>query len=223
MAEEQQGAAQQKSANQQQVPDDSLPKGLQGGLRGLIYRLSESVFPEIHYLEGETKEIVIRMAEYRINVPSRLAVLSGIGLVFGAVLAFLSWRLPWPISLRTIFTGFALGMAWVLAHALEDLLLYEQWQFIVTDKRIILVTPDPEQRWLADAIYLKGGSIKVLDTNWSKRPFWGVFQASTGARDVTLSMGGYEFKEEGAKVKAGLRFPDMMPGDIIALEKLIFG
>jgi hypothetical protein len=40
---------------------------------------------------------------------------------------------------------------------------------------------------------------------------------------VMLSMGGYEFKEEGAKVKSGLRFPDIMPEDIIKLEEQIFG
>jgi len=45
----------------------------------------------------------------------------------------------------------------------------------------------------------------------------------TGARDVILSLTGYEFKPEGAEVKGGLRFPDVMPEDIVKLEEIIFG
>jgi len=38
-----------------------------------------------------------------------------------------------------------------------------------------------------------------------------------------LSMSGYEFQEQGAKVKGGLRFPDVTPDNIQRLEALIFG
>ncbi|MGC9393971.1 MAG: hypothetical protein ACP5J4_03870, partial [Anaerolineae bacterium] len=97
------------------------------------------------------------------------------------------------------------------------------WQFIVTDKRIILITPHPQRRGFADVIYLKGGKIQVLDTNFSKSPLWGLFQMIYGTRDVMLSMSGYEFLETGAQVKGGLRFPDVTPEDIRRLEELIFG
>jgi len=112
---------------------------------------------------------------------------------------------------------------YLFGYGLQTLLLYEQWQFILTDKRIILITPDPSRRGFADAIYLKQGKIQVLDTNWSSSPFWGIFQAVKGSRDVMLSMSGYEFQETGAKVKGGLRFPDVTPDNIRRLEALIFG
>lgn len=63
----------------------------------------------------------------------------------------------------------------------------------------------------------------MVDTGWSPHPIWGFFQAMTGARDVILSLAGYEFKPEGAEVKGGLRFPDVMPEDIARLEEIVFG
>ena len=104
----------------------------------------------------------------------------------------------------------------------QEWLNYNQWHFIVTNKRIILITPHPQRRGFADAIYLKGGKIQALDTNFSKSPLWGLFQMIQGTRDVMLSMSGYEFQETGAQVKGGLRFPDVRPEDIRRLEELIF-
>jgi hypothetical protein len=213
----------EQQAESQEQQTNNLPKGLQGGLTGLFHRLRETVLPEIHYLDDETREVIIRMAPYRRNFPIKVIVLTSIGFVISLVLAVLGWRMTWPTVFETAMIGLAIITGWALLRALDDILLYEQWQFIVTDKRIILVTPDPDRHGRADAIYLKGGGIRVLDTNWSKNPLWGLYQATTGARDVMLSMGGYEFREEGAKVKGGLRFPDVMPEDIKRLEELIFG
>lgn len=200
-----------------------IPQSLQKGLQGLLYRLRESVVPEIRYLEGETKELVIRMAPYRRKLP--IYLMYGGGILFLISLGFYlaASSLEWSSTIKLVTGASALATLYATAKGGEELLLYEQWQFILTDKRIILVTPDPSRRGFADAIYLKQGKIQVLDTNWSRRPLWGLFQATQGSRDVMLSMSGYEFKEEGAQVKGGLRFPDVLPEDVSKLEKLIFG
>jgi len=183
----------------------------------------EAVLPSPRLLEGETVEVEIRMAPYRQRVAQNAVVPSLLLFSLAAPLALAAWALAWPALLRI---GLALGACFVLLGFLESwrhILLHEQWRFIVTDKRVIIITPDPDRRGVADAIYLKRGKIQVLDTNWSRSPLWGLFQAATGARDVMLSLTGYEFRPEGAVVKGGLLFPDVMPEDIQRLEQLIFG
>jgi len=213
-------------------PAPAVPKELQRGWRGLFYRLRAGFLPEIHRFEGEEDKLVIRMAPYRKQVPlyglyvsgglGILALITGIlDLVFLKGVGFSVAGTRVTLGILALALAFlALSMA---AEFAKDLLIYAQWQFILTNRRIILTTPDPDKLGYADAIYLKGGKIQVLDTNWSKNPFWGAFQAVYGSRDVVLSMSGYEFSEQGARVKGGLRFPDVMPEDIIELEKLIFG
>jgi len=202
---------------------EEVSSGLKQSAKGLWYRLQESVIPDIRYLSEEEKQLEIRMAPYRRRVPLSLAIAFG---VLGGMLLFpalLSLRLSWSFTVRLLLWGGEIFALWGLFAQLENLLLYEQWRFILTNKRIILVTPTPDRRGLADTIYLRQGQIKVIDTNWSAHPFWGLFQAMQGSRDVMLSMSGYEFKEEGAQVKGGLRFPDVRPEDIRRLEELIFG
>lgn len=186
-------------------------------------RISQSVLPDVHYLDGEILKLTIRMAPYRKNVPRVFIRVGSVLLLIGLVLAGLSFLPGWPASARLWFGALAILGLYLLGYGLQTMLLYEQWQFILTDKRIILITPDPSRRGFADAIYLKQGKIQVLDTNWSANPFWGIFQAIKGSRDVMLSMSGYEFQETGAKVKGGLRFPDVTPDNIRRLETLIFG
>jgi hypothetical protein len=162
------------------------------------------------------------MAPYRKHIP--------VYMVYGGIAGFLlSWaayftgqRIQWSATYQLITGLLILAFLYLAAKGGEDWLLYEQWQFILTNKRLILVTPDPNHRGFADAIYLQKNKIQVLDTNWSKSPLWGLFQATQGSRDVMLSMSGYEFKEEGAQVKGGLRFPDVLPEDISKLEAQIF-
>ncbi len=203
-----------------------VPKSLQKGWRGLWWRLRSSVLPEIHFLPGEKIKLEIRMAPYRRQVPLLLAKIGGVaagGLAVAAIIVSMVESAGVALAIDTFLWAAVFACIVMVIAEAETILLYEQWRFILTDKRIIIVSPDPEQRGFADAIYLKGGKIQVLDTNWSKNPFWGLFQATQGARDVTLSMSGYEFKETGAQVKGGLRFPDVMPGDVQKLEELIFG
>ncbi len=202
---------------------ERLPRGLKKGATGLWYRLQESVIPDIHYLREEDVQLEIRMAPYRRRVPVYLSL--GFVILFSLflILALLSLYFQWSTPVGFVLWILVLFSLGGVAGQLENLLLYEQWRFILTNKRIILVTPAPDRRGLADAIYLRRGQIQVIDTNWSTQPLWGLYQAMRGSRDVMLSMSGYEFKEEGAEVKGGLRFPDVMPADVRRLEELIFG
>ncbi len=207
---------------EQQATAPQVPRTLQKGIKGAWWRILDSILPEIHYLEGETPQIEIRMAPYRRNIPMWILRISMGVLILSLVLAVVAHYIWSPAAMYTFLAVAMLAVGMIFIQ-LENLLLYEQWRFILTDKRIILVTPDPERKGFADAIYLKRGKIQVLDTNWSKHPFWGLLQAIDGSRDVMLSMSGYEFKEQGARVKGGLRFPDITPDDVLKLEQLIFG
>jgi hypothetical protein len=189
----------------------------------LLRPLMEGVLPVPRLLRDETVQLEIRMAPYRLQAARTLftivLALLLLSLVGAAVISLL------PIS------GFLRAGVWLFTllpllgffKTVHQILLYYQWRFMLTNKRIIIIAPDPRRSGFADAVYLKGGRIQVVDTAWSSSALWGLFQAMTGARDVILSLTGYEFKPEGAEVKGGLRFPDVMPEDIAKLEEIIFG
>ena len=196
----------------------------------IIQPFLEAFLPKPHYLEGEEIKQVIRMAHYRAEIPKLLGILGTIILVLGLIaLGVITLaRSDTMTSARSDTNQMIAAIAVIIGlflvfESAQGLLLYNQWKFIVTNKRFILITPHPQRRGFADVIYLKGGKIQVLDTNFSKNPVWGLFQAILGSRDVMLSMSGYEFLETGAQVKGGLRFPDVRPDDIKKLEELIFG
>jgi hypothetical protein len=182
----------------------------------------ESFFPRPHYLEGEIVQQVIRMASYRAKVPRMLGI-AGVILLVPALILLGVASLAQVDTIQLISAIIAIVALFFLFTSAQEWLNYNQWHFIMTNKRIILITPHPQRRGFADVIYLKGGKIQVLDTNFSKSPLWGLFQMIQGTRDVMLSMSGYEFLETGAQVKGGLRFPDVSPEDIDRLEELIFG
>lgn len=181
-----------------------------------------SFLPKPNYLQGEEVTRTFQMAPYRAQIPETGMVLCLIVIIIaiGILIASLTMDLE---ALTIVSVALGIGGLAMLVQSAEARLEYEQWQFILTNKRIILTTPDPERQLFADTIYLKEGSIKVLDTNFSKNPLWGFFQITKGTRDVMLSLSGYEFQETGAKVKGGLRFPDVEEENIRALEELIFG
>lgn len=197
-------------------------KRLSGFYDRLVRPLTESFFPKPHYLEGETVERVIDMHPYRKQMPQIMGVL-GIFVFIFSLIGFGSAAIIQHSSGEMIAIGGLIFALLLIFKAIEGWVAYHQWEFILTDKRIILVTPHPERKGFADAVYLKRGKIQVLDTNFSENPIWGFFQTITGSRDVMLSMSGYEFYERGAKVKGGLRFPDVAREDIDQLEELIFG
>ena len=191
-------------------------------LQRAINPFLESFLPKPHYLEGEEVQQVIGMANYRANVPKLLGALGAI-LLIPSLILFGVASLVQESTLELASAIIVVAALFLLFESAQQWLNYNQWQFIVTNKRFILVTPHPQRRGFADVIYLKGGKIQVLDTNFSKSPLWGLFQMIQGTRDVMLSMSGYEFLETGAQVKGGLRFPDVSPEDILKLEQLIFG
>lgn len=208
--------------NERRISAQGILKGLSRRYDRLVRPLTESFFPKPHYLEEETVQRVIGMHPYRKYVPQILGVL-GILIFMISVAGFVIAAIAQHSTGEMIATaGFILAI-FLGFESINDWIAYRQWEFILTNKRIILITPHPDRRGFADAIYLKRGKIQVLDTNFSHSPIWGFFQALTGSRDVMLSMGGYEFYEEGAKVKGGLRFPDVAQEDIKQLEELIFG
>lgn len=185
--------------------------------------LLESILPPIRLLKDERVQIEIRMAPYRVWAARRLMVLALILLLLGLPVAAVASALRSPLLIQLLSWLVVFLALTTISWSFQNMVLYEQWRFIVTDKRVIITAPDPRRAWVADAIYLKGGKIQVVDTSWSPHPVWGFFQAMTGARDVILSLAGYEFKPEGAEVKGGLRFPDILPEDIARLEELVFG
>lgn len=182
----------------------------------------ESFLPKPHLLKEEEVKQIIQMASYRAIVPKWMGV-AGACVFLPALVVFLFTLLGGSETVQFIAIAVAAIGFFMVLKSIQDWLLYNQWKFIVTDKRFILITPDPNRKGFADAIYLKAGKIQVLDTNLSKNPLWGLFQLTRGTRDVMLSMSGYEFQETGAQVKGGLRFPDVTPDDITQLEELIFG
>jgi len=189
----------------------------------LLRPLMEGVLPVPRLLKDEAVQLEIRMAPYRLQAAQSLFTITLIAWILSLVGAVVLSLLP--------VSGFLQAGAWFLTlllflgflRTIRQMLLYYQWRFILTNKRVIIIAPEPRRSGFADVIYLKGGKIQVVDTAWSSSSLWGLFQAMTGARDVILSLTGYEFKPEGAEVKGGLRFPDVMPEDIVKLEEIIFG
>lgn len=191
-------------------------------LKRVVGPFIDSILPVPHYFEGETIQQVIQMAPYRKRFP-KVMIMGSVGVLIPAIPFFIAGLIFRWETIQAVSGIAAVLSALLLVAGIEEWLDYYQWQFIVTDKRIILITPDPKRQNFADAIYLKRGKIQVLDTNLSRNTIWRLYQITTGSRDVMLSMAGYEFLEEGAQVKGGLRFPDVVPEDITKLEILIFG
>lgn len=212
----------------------SLFKRVWDGVVLYVRKLTEGLLPNPYYVEGENVLQVIKMASYRAVIPKVLGILSILLLLFTIVMFTMAQifrvraeGVPALAQQASDYELWAilglLGAAYAIFKTVQTWLAYNQWQFIITDKRIIITTPDPDHALFADSIYLDDKTIKVLDTNFSTSPLWLAFQVGSGARDVMLSMGGYEFMEKGAKVKGGIRFPDVSLEDTRKLEALVFG
>jgi len=193
------------------------------GLRQLLRPLSEGVMPQPRLLKDEQVQLTIRMAPYRLKTAQSLFWIGAFSSLIAGVLYILARILSWLSIVQLAIIAVALLFVASMFGAWQQMLLYHQWQCLITNKRLIIIAPDPARWGFADIIYLKGGKVQVVDTNWSSSPWWGLFQSTTGARDVVLSLSGYEFKPSGVEVKGGLRFPDVMPDDIVKLEELVFG
>jgi hypothetical protein len=131
------------------------------------------------------------------------------------VSATLSNFTPWVAVVPPIFM-----VAWA-GLAVKERIEYMQRKLIKTNARLIISVPQPHAFPLADNLEIKGVP-NVIDTNWSRNPLWRIFQAFTGARDVYLSLAGYQFVEGTARVRDALVMPDIMPEDVHQLKKLVF-
>jgi hypothetical protein len=122
---------------------------------------------------------------------------------------------PWVAVVPPIFM-----VAWA-GLAVKERIEYMQRKLIKTNARLIISVPQPQAFPQADNLEIKGVP-NVIDTNWSRNPLWRIFQAFTGARDVYLSLAGYQFVEGTARVRDALVMPDIMPEDVHQLKKLVF-
>ncbi len=103
----------------------------------------------------------------------------------------------------------------------KERIAYNQWRILKTNARLIISQPQRDAFPLVDNIELDGMP-KVLDTNWSPKPIWRIFQFFTGARDLYLSMTAFKFVDGTARAGDAIVIPDVMPNDVFELKQLVF-
>ena len=185
--------------------------------------ITEDIVPRPRLLRDEEVQIEIRQAWYRQVVPTGilrywfiiLAAAEILGMVLGYVMYQLNGLL---IAGGTVFLLFLV----LVTEAAEERLRYNQWLLLVTNRRTIVYMPIPKSRFLVDNVRLQAGKIQVVDVNLSPNQWWRIWQLFTGARDLVISISGYEFKPDAAEVKGGLVIPDVMPEDVSKLEEIVF-
>ena len=192
--------------------------------RNFRWNIEDTILPEDiseRLLPDEEPEIEIRLAWYR----------DMLGRFVG--------RHFWWIFLATIITAVALYLSPIgggnllvaaipflilfilLVEATREYIEYSQWRILKTNLRLIISMPQPGAWPLIDNIEMKG-TPRVIDTNWSRNPFWRVFQFFTGARDVYISLTAFKFVQGTARVDDALVIPDIMPRDVYELKALVF-
>jgi len=206
---------------------------LPGWLRGVWNRSSiemrkallNNIQLDYRALDDEIVLFVVHMAPYRMLVPETVMERMPL-LLLGWVLSGLSvYLLGWAQGLSWLAYLAAFPLLVLLAAwfwALKEWLVHHQWRVVITNRRTIIGMPWHRSGLipLIDQVQIQG--ITVVDTSWSRNPFWRLFQIKDDARDLVLSIAGYEFKEESAEVKGGLRMPDVLMSDIRHLQEFIF-
>jgi hypothetical protein len=173
-------------------------------------------------LPGEEPQLEIGLARYRDIVGIIvfeyfgwlfLAMLIGTGLILMIALlqSYALWFALVPLAL----------LVGLIAWGIRERVEHRQWRILKTNARLIISIPVHNSWPLVDNIELKGLPT-VLDTNWSPNPIWRVFQFFTGARDLYISLAAYRFIEGTARVGDSLVIPDVMPGDVFELKRLVF-
>ncbi len=181
--------------------------------------LTAYVLPRPQLLRNEEILLEIHQAPYRDAIPKQIMGLWWLILIFTAGLMLAIWYYSKSMGIALIALVLPLlTFLW----ALQEMLNYRQWRLLITNRRTIIYVPDPRSWLLVDSARLQAGKIQVIDTSFSTSPWWGIFQSITGARDLIISMSGYEFKPNSAEVKGGLIIPDVMPEDVAALEEVVF-
>lgn len=193
------------------------------------WNLEDSFQPEDiteRLLPGEEPQLQINLARYR-DIWATI-MFDFFWVMFFVTLAITLVLLGLGYWLQTISPLYALlpPAAFVLLFlfAVREHLVYKQWRLVKTNARLIISIPQPGSTFftpLVDNIELKGLP-NVIDTNWSRNPFWRSFQFATGARDLYLSLAGYRFVEGTARVGDALVIPDVMPDDVVRLKRLVF-
>jgi hypothetical protein len=156
--------------------------------------------------------------------------------VFGHIVFHMTyWYLGVTAALTMIFWGVAILQGFdqriafvpilvalvVLAYGIYEHIEHMQWKFVKTNARLVISIPVHGQWPLVDNIEMKGLP-NVVDTNWTKNPYWRFFQAITGARDLYISLLPFQFEGKSAQVRGALIIPDVMPNDVWELKKLVF-
>lgn len=173
-------------------------------------------------IPGEEIQLEIRLAWYRDIFGHfffhHFWLLLGITIVLTVITGIIAliYQFTWAIILLPIALLFLFGL-----YSFQERIEFMQYRLVKTNARLVISLPQPGAWPFVDNIELKGLPT-VLDTNWSPQPIWRLFQTLTGARDLYISMSGYQFVEGSAKVKDSLRIPDVMADDAFQLKRLIF-
>ncbi|MEM7111412.1 MAG: hypothetical protein AAF614_03210 [Chloroflexota bacterium] len=197
---------------------------------GFRWNLEDTFQPEDiaeRLLPGEEPELEIRPAWYR-DIFGHvllhylwLVILVTLLFIFG-VFAFAYWGQAVRLSTSLLYGMLPLILLIVFViYGIKEKIEYNQWRILKTNARLIISIPQPGAFPLVDNIELQGLP-KVLDTNWSPKPIWRLFQFFTGARDLYLSLAAYKFIEGTARVGDALIIPDVMPKDVFELKQLVF-
>lgn len=173
-------------------------------------------------LPGEEPQLEIYMAWYRDIFGGIVLNHLNAYLLLAVIVTFVTAVATTVLNLHQglIFVPILLFFT-ILLLALHQRILYRQYRLLKTNARFIISIPQPNSFPLVDNIELKGLPT-VIDPNWSKSYLWRLFQFTTGARDVYISLVPYQFVEDSAKVGGALVFPDMMPEDIFNLTRIVF-
>ena len=173
-------------------------------------------------IPGEEVQLEIRPAWYRdilghifFHNTWQLLTVAVILTIVIAILAYLFQFFPYISALPSVLF-LLMGL-----YSIRERIEFMQYRLVKTNARLIISLPQHGGWPFVDNIEIKGLPT-VLDTNWSKNPIWRVFQVFTGARDLYISMAGYQFVEGSAKVRDALSIPDVMPDDAIYLKRLVF-
>ncbi|HSH01283.1 MAG TPA: hypothetical protein VLL52_02105 [Anaerolineae bacterium] len=171
---------------------------------------------------GEVVQVEIGIAWYR-NIVGILVFYNLIATAVVMVVTIIA------VAIYALMTNQSLSIIWIpillciaiFGYAIYQEIEHRQWRLVKTNARFIISLPQPGSFLLVDNIELKG-TPSVLDTNWSPNPIWRTFQFFTGARDLYLSLSGYQFAAGSARVRDALVIPDVMQKDVQALKEEIF-